>query len=1002
MFYHGYDNYMRHAFPEDELKPITCKPLTRDRLDPTHIELNDALGNYSLTLVDSLSTLAILASSSSEPKRHQALHKFHSGVAALVEQYGDGTDGPGGQGLRARGFDLDSKVQVFETVIRGVGGLLSAHLFAVGDLPITGYSPERTIASDGTVKIQWPHQFTYDGQLLRLALDLGSRLLPAFYTDTGIPYPRVNLRSGIPFYSESPLHRDAENGQCGPIQRRSAEITETCSAGAGSLVLEFATLSRLSGVPIFEQLAKRAFWSVWERRGSTGLVGSGIDAESGQWTSSYTGIGAGIDSFYEYAAKAYVLLSGAPSAPQPDKNLPIPASNVGLLTKKEYENPQSYLRVWQDAHASINYHLRRGKMYIHPHYIQADVFTGAARAFWLDSLSAFFPGLLAFTGDVEEAAESHLLLTALWSRYSALPERWSTTSGSVEGGLGWWGGRPEFIESTYHLYRATQDPWYLHVGEMVLRDIKRRCWKKCGWSGIQDVRSGENSDRMESFFLGETAKYLFLLFEPDHPLNKLDAPFVFSTEGHPLILPRPDHLNSEAESRFTSGFSDPTTTVQSATCPPAPAMHPFSISATAARGDIYHAANLARLHYMPTHESLESPLVEYSSDHPSISISDVRSPSNYTYFPWTLPSELIPYNATCDKMTARPTFDITFPSLPNMVMSPGSLQRVVNGILVNSISGVRLGMIQDVTVDIGGVPTGGELYRVQAINNIAMGKDEKIFVAKDTAASVVNPLDPNFTRVRDMSMLDLVIDVAPEQTCRTENTTADIFHNNASTTSSADLLYTSPANEDSPAESSMMIAFNSLIEHVAALISNDPQATDTGYLREYLPAITPTGAGAAPLPDVEEALGPDGSGAPQGSLLWHSIYVTGQNCHGPLSSAVPRDHQILVMRRGGCSFSQKLQNIPTAAPTKHSLQLVIIISYDDAEAGLPSGWLVRPLLESQQSTSSGLPRHRPIPMVMVGGGEKSYDIFRRAVGVGLKRRYTVQAQGVAISNLIII
>ncbi|KAL9035131.1 MAG: hypothetical protein Q9214_006726, partial [Letrouitia sp. 1 TL-2023] len=101
---------MKHAFPEDELKPITCKPLTRDRLDPTHIELNDALGNYSLTLVDSLSTLAILASSSTgENQRNKALHYFHAGVAALVEQYGDGTPGPKGQGLRARGFDLDSK-----------------------------------------------------------------------------------------------------------------------------------------------------------------------------------------------------------------------------------------------------------------------------------------------------------------------------------------------------------------------------------------------------------------------------------------------------------------------------------------------------------------------------------------------------------------------------------------------------------------------------------------------------------------------------------------------------------------------------------------------------------------------------------------------------------------------------------------------------------------------------------------------------------------------------
>ncbi|KAL8737206.1 MAG: hypothetical protein Q9181_001932, partial [Wetmoreana brouardii] len=965
MFYHGYDNYMKHAFPEDELKPLTCKPLARDRLDPTHIEINDALGNYSLSLVDSLSTLAVLASSSNQASHTKALHRFHSGIAALVEQYGDGTDGSARQGLRARGFDLDSKVQVFETVIRGVGGLLSAHLFAIGELPITGYRPRVKTAADGSFSIQWPHNFTYNGQLLRLAQDLGNRLLPAFHTDTGIPYPRVNLRHGIPFYSESPLHRDAENGMCQKIPQRSGELTETCSAGAGSLLLEFTTLSRLTGDPQYERLGKRAFWSIWDRRGSTGLAGSGIDAETGHWTSSYTGIGAGIDSFYEYAAKSYVLLSRAPSILSSD--CPTPASITAA--PREHDDPGSYFRVWADAHAAINRHLRRGKMYIHPHYIQADVFTGATRAFWSDSLSAFFPALLAFTGNTEEATEAHLLQTALWNRYSALPERWSTSSGSVEGGLGWWGGRPEFIESTYYLYRATQDPWYLHVGEMVLRDIKRRCWTKCGWSGIQDVRSGERSDRMESYFLSETAKYLFLLFDPDHPLNKLDAPFVFNTEGHPLILPRQDTGNRRQGDASEANATESRSSTQ--TCPVPPAKHPFSVSAVAARGDVYHAANLARLHFMPTHETLESPLVEYSADHPSTSISDVRSPSNYTYFPWTLPPGFVPYNATCEKMTARPTFDITFPSLPNGILTPGSLQRVMNGILVNSIGGLRLGMIQDVIVDVEGVPNSAELYRVQAINNIAMGKDEKVFVAKDIAASVVNPLDPNFTRIRDMSMLDLVIDVAPEHVCRTEQPTSNLFDSNITATSSPDLVYSSPAQEVSHIESSMMHAFNSLIEHVSALIHNEPQETTHGFLREYLPAITPSGAGAAPIPDVEDALGPDISGSPRGGLLWHSIYVTGNNCHNRLSANVPRDHQILVIKRGGCSFSQKLQNIPTVPPSKHSLQMVVVISYDDAEAGLPSGWLVRPLLETHQLTSTGLPRHRPIPMVMVGGGDKT-------------------------------
>lgn len=119
MFSHGFDNYMTHAFPEDELRPLSCTPLTRDRANPSHAELNDVLGNYSLTLIDSLSTLAILSSSAESGEK--ALARFQDGVAEFVRLYGDGSAGVHGQGERARGFDLDSKVQVFETVIRGLG-----------------------------------------------------------------------------------------------------------------------------------------------------------------------------------------------------------------------------------------------------------------------------------------------------------------------------------------------------------------------------------------------------------------------------------------------------------------------------------------------------------------------------------------------------------------------------------------------------------------------------------------------------------------------------------------------------------------------------------------------------------------------------------------------------------------------------------------------------------------------------------------------------------------
>lgn len=137
----------------------------------------------------------------------------------------------------------------------------------------------------------------YDGQLLRLAVDLANRILPVFYTNTGLPYPRVNLRHGVqqePYYNNSPFNANAEpfcNSEdsevCDP---QTPEATDTCSAGAGSLVLEFTVLSRLTGDGRYEELSKRAFWAVWYRRTDIGLIGAAIDVESGKWIAPFTGV----------------------------------------------------------------------------------------------------------------------------------------------------------------------------------------------------------------------------------------------------------------------------------------------------------------------------------------------------------------------------------------------------------------------------------------------------------------------------------------------------------------------------------------------------------------------------------------------------------------------------------------------------------------------------------------------------------------------------------------
>ncbi|RMZ75415.1 hypothetical protein DV738_g5505, partial [Chaetothyriales sp. CBS 135597] len=1013
LFYHGYEHYMKHAFPEDELRPLSCTPLTRDRQNEGHFELNDALGNYSLTLIDSLSTLAVLASSPSNPRRNKPLLLFQNGVKSLVEQYGDGSDGPQGEGLRARGFDLDSKVQVFETAIRGLGGLLSAHLFAVGDLPIRGYSPPADQGKNGSLRsppqhrgIKWRNGLEYNGQLLRLAHDLGSRLLPAFWTRTGIPYPRVNLRTGIPFYANSPLNYDPEQGQCDAQQHQhqqvAAEITETCSAGAGSLVVEFTLLSRLTGDPRFERLAKRAFWAVWDRRSEIGLIGSGLDAETGHWLSTWTGIGAGIDSFFEYAFKSYVLLSrDSHPAYQLSAHAADPSSLFDPLPE-ELEDSAAFAEAWNSAHDAIKKHLYRVSNFQHPHYIQVDVNTGAARGFWIDALSAYYPGLLAQAGHVDEAIETHLLQTALWTRFSALPERWNLLTGGIEGGLGWWVGRPEFIESTYHIYRATEDPWYLYVGEMVLRDIKRRCWTRCGWASLQNVITGEQTDRMESFFLGETAKYLFLLFDPSHPLNHMDDPMVFSTEGHPLLIPR--HLGRTSRSepvRFEAGEAPPEF------CPPKPQPLPLTISATAARSDVYHAASLARLHLMPRREVAESALAEYAVDRRGVSLADLSSPSNYTYFPWTLPPGLVPYDATSAPLPTKPTFDISFPTLPNQ--SPPSappLQRVKAGLLINSIGGLRLGLIRDVPLILDGELS--EAYRIQAINNLGLGKDEKVFIAKDTGTGILDPTDPNFTRLRDSAVLDLVIDLDP-----TATTTLAAANTTDEPDFAVELEQLDPA-----AEGTMRATWNAIMAQLSSIINDNTfalpinapmwlsgEAPEPHATRLSVPAVSSTGLGAAPIPDWPEATVAQIGGSPtllqqNSPLAWTGIYATDELCDHKLPLSIARTHQILVVKRGGCSFSRKLSNIPAYPPTSKSLQLVVVVSYADED--LPEDALIRPFLDEQQSSSGGIARHNPIPLVMVAGGEGVYRVLSSAKAIGIKRRYEVRTQGIPITNLYIV
>ncbi|OVA13843.1 Glycoside hydrolase [Macleaya cordata] len=426
MFYHAFDGYMEHAFPLDELRPLTCKG-------------EDSLGGYALTLIDSLDTLALLGDR----------ERFASSVEWISKN------------LR---FDINKTVSVFETTIRILGGLLSAHL----------------IASDYATGMKVP---SYDNQLLHLSEDLAQRLLPAFDTPTGrIPFGSVNL-----------LHGVDEN-----------ESKARSHPGGGTLTLEFGVLSRLTNNPVYEQVTKNAVRGIWSRRSKLDLVGAHINVFTGEWTQKDAGIGTSIDSFYEYLLKAYLLFGD-----------------------------EEYLFMFQEAYRAVMHYL-----YNDPWYVEVNMNSAALVWPLFNSLQAFWPGLQVLAGDIDPAIRTHAAFFSVWRKYGFTPEGFNLATFSVQYGQKSYPLRPELIESTYWLYKATRDPRYLDAGRDMVASLQYGARCPCGYCHISDVESHKQEDHMESFFLAETVKYLWLLFDlaagPDNLVENGPYKYIFSTEGHLL------------------------------------------------------------------------------------------------------------------------------------------------------------------------------------------------------------------------------------------------------------------------------------------------------------------------------------------------------------------------------------------------------------------------------------------------------------------------------------
>ena len=343
-------------------------------------------------------------------------------------------------------FDRDIYVKNFEITIRLLGGLLSSY------------------------------QLTGDKRLLSLAEDLGNRLLPVFNSPTGLPYVYVNLHTG---------------------QTRDAV---TNPAETGTLLLEFGTLSKLTGRPVFYEKAKRALVETFKRRSPLGLVGESINVETGVWTSTDSHISGGIDSYYEYLWKCWLLFGDKDCRDMWDAS--IPAVNKYLPDE-----------------------IGGGLWYGH-----ADMQTGKRTKTIYGALDAFFPGLLALSGDLKRARRLQASSFKMWKLHGIEPETLDYKTMRVVARS--YRLHPEIVESTYYLYHYTDDPDYRRMGEKMFDDFVKYCRTEAGYAALADVISKQQRDEMESFVLAETFKYFYLLFAPPETLQ-FDK-VIFNTEAHPL------------------------------------------------------------------------------------------------------------------------------------------------------------------------------------------------------------------------------------------------------------------------------------------------------------------------------------------------------------------------------------------------------------------------------------------------------------------------------------
>ncbi|EQC30569.1 hypothetical protein SDRG_11627 [Saprolegnia diclina VS20] len=373
----------------------------------------------------------------------------------------------------AERFEQHTPISIFETTIRILGGLLSAYNLSGREA------------------------------LLKLADDLGTRLLRGLQTDT-LPLSLVDLISG-------------------QTSGRSfiAEFT--------TIQLEFKYLSLLTKDPTYHDAAEEVMDKVAEmveREYPAGILPVQVESYATRLIPGPLKLGAGGDSYYEYLLKQWIF-SGNKQDKYKERYL---QAVHGMMTKLKGKTKKS------------------GLVFL------GELGTDGVLVPKMDHLVCFIPGMLAL-GYMNGMPDAHLelakdLLESCWEMYNQMGSKlapeivyFETDSDvadlRVSSNDAFNILRPETVESLMILYRLTKDEKYRERGAIILDAFERNCkLPDGGYSSVSNVDAPIATKffrpEMESFFMAETLKYLYLLFSDD-AVVPLDT-FVFNTEAHPFPI----------------------------------------------------------------------------------------------------------------------------------------------------------------------------------------------------------------------------------------------------------------------------------------------------------------------------------------------------------------------------------------------------------------------------------------------------------------------------------